>query len=186
MMDEAWFRSAGAESERPRFTPRENPRMRALWIIPVVVVGLGCHAWHRGAGHIVCDGRVPCPPPQEECRVQEVHVKVPSPKVIVRPTAPAPPEQPRAPAVPSQEMLLVPRVVYVPYAPQVPLGPARMVPVQMAPGAPLVPLPPAAPCPPAAPDAKTVEELTRRCQELEAKCQELAKQLAAMQGGPGE
>lgn len=187
--------------------------MRAFLVALVLLTGAGCHGWPNGsstrAGVLEMGGNsgveqsaegAPCvnasephgpclpeqgsaPTPQTCKPCEEIHVHVPSPKVIVRRRQPpaAPPNAPSGPVTPSQEVLLIPRVVYVPYMPQVPTGPARMSPLQMSPAAPLVPVlpsaPPSAPCAPAAPgqmpslaDAqKTIADLEKQCRALEAK-----------------
>ena len=141
-------------------------------------------------------------PPKEKCKVEEIRVNVPPPKVIIRKEA-KPPEAPPAPppSVPSNEVLLVPRVVYVPYAPQTPTGPARMIPITTTPAPQQIILPPtpppaAPPCapppcapagtpgaaaPPAAPPG--VEELKRRCEQMEQKLDRLVEALNQARGG---
>jgi hypothetical protein len=123
--------------------------------------------------------------------VQEIRVNVPAPKIVIRKEKKAPEAPPPAappPVQPSNEVLLVPRVVYVPFTQQTPTGPARMVPLTTAPAPPPLIVPPAAP-PPAAPcanpvaaappavPAPEVENLKRRCAELEQKCERLIQAL---------
>jgi hypothetical protein len=119
-----------------------------------------------------------CQPPQE------VHVKIPRQKVVLKVPTPSPPTAPPTAPSPVQEVLLVPRTVYVPYAPQVPVAPARMLPLQVAPVAPvpLVPVAPAvtqqpAPCQTSTPSCRTLGEAAQALEALQKQKQDLEIQV---------
>lgn len=146
---------------------------------------------------------------KQVCRTPIIQINVPQPKVIVRREEREPVERTRPARTPKpgNEVMLIPTTVYVPYAKMTPTGPATMVPLNMTPGPVPVNAPPpcnpvaAAPppcsnppasgapaCQPAIPPSMSfsanpsVEDLNRRCTNLENKIDTLIDVLSKNRG----
>src|SRR5262245_39082562 len=137
---------------------------------------------------------------QPKEKVTEIRVNVPPPQVIIRreekPKAEQPP--PASAPRPGAEVLLVPRLVYVPYTQTAPTGPVTMVPPPQPCPPPVTACPPPTqscppptqgPCPPnmctptpglgsrTGANPPTLEDLNRRCVDLETKIDALLNAL---------